>query len=212
MVTQAGQSVKFETSDGLSIEGVLHLPESTPCAGIVICHPHPQYGGAMHDSVVMSVCKAALDIGIAALRFNFRGVGGSEGSYDEGKGEQRDVAAALEQLRGVAEVGESRVGLAGYSFGAAMALRAVDQGVRALIAVSTPTTMANIESADVSCPTLFVAGGEDEFCDAGDLRRLASDTAGEAEVVIVPGVDHVWSSGERELRAAVGAFLEKHLK
>ncbi len=212
MVTEVERSVKFETSDGLRIEGVLHLPEATPSAGVVVCHPHPQYGGDMHNNVVMSVCRAALDSGVAALRFNFRGMGASEGSYDGGTDEQQDVAAALAHLRGVTEVDNSRVGLAGYSFGAAMALRAVDEDVRALITVSTPTSMGAIAAPTVACPALFVSGDADEYNDPQAIRKLAGDSAGVAEAVIVPGVDHFWSGGEEQMRAAVGEFLEKHLK
>ena len=211
MVTQTERAMKFETSDGLNIEGVLHLPEATPSAGIVVCHPHPQYGGDMHNNVVMSVCKTALDSGVAALRFNFRGVGASEGSYDGGGGEQKDVAAALAHLRGVTDVDSSRVGLAGYSFGAAMALMAVDEDVKALITVSTPTSMGTIAAPSVECPILFVAGDSDEYSDPAALEKLAAESAGEAEVVIVPGVDHFWFGGDQQLRAAVSAFIERHL-
>lgn len=210
MVTQTGQQVKFATGDGLSIEGVLHLPESTPCAGIVVCHPHPQYGGDMHNSVVMAICKAALDGGIAALRFNFRGTGASEGSYEGGSGERNDVAAALDHLRGVAEIEESRVGLAGYSFGAAVAMRAVDDNVRVLIAVSPPTTVGEITAPSAACPALFMSGDADDYNDPEAIRKLAEESAGEA--VIVPGVDHFWSTGDEQLRTAVGAFLAEHLR
>jgi alpha/beta superfamily hydrolase len=212
MVTQAEQSVKLATSDGLSIEGVLHLPESTPSAGIVVSHPRPQFGGDMHNNVVMTICSAALDCGIAALRFNFRGVGASEGSYDGGKGERQDVAAALGHLRDVAEVDSSRVGLAGYSFGAAVVLWAVDENVKALITVSTPTSLGTVEAPSVACPALFVSGDADEYNDPQSIRKLAEESAGEAEAVIVPGVNHFWSSGDGELRAAVGEFLAKHLR
>lgn len=212
MVTEAGQSVKFETSDGLGIEGMLHLPDATPSAGIVVCHPHPQYGGDMNNNVVMSICKTALDSGVAALRFNFRGVGASEGSYDGGAGEQKDVAAALAHLRTVKEVESTRVGLAGYSFGAAMALRAVDEDVKALITASTPTSMGTIASPSVECPALFVSGDSDEYSDPVAVEKLAAASVGEAEVVIVPGVDHFWSSGDEQLLAIVGTFIEKHLK
>jgi alpha/beta superfamily hydrolase len=212
MVTQTGQSVKFETIDGLSLEGMLHLPEATPSGGVVVCHPHPQYGGDMQNNVVMSICKAALDRGVAALRFNFRGMGASEGSYDGGDGEQKDVAGALAHLRGETDIDTARVGLAGYSFGAAMALMAVDEDVRALVAVSTPTTMGTLPALTVACSALFVSGDSDEYSDPAAVRKLAEDAAGEAEVMIVPGVDHFWSRGDDELRSAVSTFLEKHLK
>ena len=107
-----GRPVTFD-SDGLTLEGALHLPESTPCAGVVVAHPHPQYGGDMHNNVVHAISRAAADAGAATLRFNFRGAGASEGRYDEGRGEQQDVAAALEYMRGLPEIDSGRVALAG---------------------------------------------------------------------------------------------------
>src|SRR5438093_13728759 len=109
----------------LTLEGALNLPERTPAPGIVVCHPHPMYGGDMHNNVVDAVCQTAAANGIVALRFNFRGAGGSEGIYDNGVGEQDDVGAALAYLRELPEVDGARVALAGYSFGAAIALQAV---------------------------------------------------------------------------------------
>src|SRR5438093_13365536 len=115
----------------LTLEGALNLPERTPAPGIVVCHPHPMYGGDMHNNVVDAVCQTAAADGIVALRFNFRGAGGSEGSYDYGVGEQDDVGAALAYLRELPEVDGARVALAGYSFGAAIALQAVDERLNA---------------------------------------------------------------------------------
>src|SRR6266540_978811 len=114
-------AVTFPSGE-LSLEGLLHLPEQTPAPGIVVCHPHPMYGGDMHNNVVDAICDTAVAEGIAALRFNFRGAGASEGRYDNGVGEQDDVRAALTYLRGLPEVDSARVALAGYSFGAAVAL------------------------------------------------------------------------------------------
>jgi alpha/beta superfamily hydrolase len=124
-------------SDDLTLEGILHLPAGEPAPGIVVCHPHPQYGGDMHNNVVDALCDTALAGGAVALRFNFRGTGGSEGSHDKGIGERNDVRAALAYLRDLPEVDGNRVALAGYSFGAALAVRAASgSDIRALIAVS----------------------------------------------------------------------------
>src|SRR3989449_10367061 len=90
-------------SGALILEGVLDLPERTPAPGIVVCHPHPMYGGDMHNNVVDAVCQTAAADGIVALRFNFRGAGGSEGTYDNGVGGQDDGGAALAYLRGMPE-------------------------------------------------------------------------------------------------------------
>lgn len=205
------EPVTFETEDGLKIEGLLHLPQATPSAGVVVCHPHPLYGGDMHNNVVDAICKASLDNGIAALRFNFRGVGQSEGAYDGGIGEQNDVAGALAYLSGREKTDGSRIGLAGYSFGAAVALRAADHGIKALLAVSVPTVAYEVEAPADSCALLFVSGDQDEYSDPAELHRLASELGDRASVVIMPDVDHFWWGSDEPLVATAGEFLSKHL-
>lgn len=205
------RNVSF-TSDGLTLEGVLHLPDSTPAPGLVVCHPHPQYGGDMWNNVVSAVCQTANESGIAALRFNFCGTGGSAGAYDGGRGEQQDVAAALSYLRSLAEIDAGRVALAGYSFGAGVALRAAagDTGLIALIAISIPTAGGRPQG-DSACPALFLSGDRDQYSDPEALRRLAAGIGDRAEVTVMPGVDHFWAGAEDRLREAVSSYLTRHL-
>ena len=120
------QNVRL-VSGNLTLEGVLHLPASSPSPAVAVCHPHPLQGGNMHNNVVVAICGAAAERGIAALRFNFRGVGGSEGSFGDGVGERADADAALAHLRQLPEVEQHRVGIVGYSFGAAVALLVVGE-------------------------------------------------------------------------------------
>ncbi len=131
--------VTFVSGD-ITLEGVLHLLEQPPSPGVLICHPHPLYGGNMHNNVVTAISGALVEKGLAALRFNFRGVGGSEGSYANGVGEQQDVAAGIAYLRQLPEIDPSSVGVAGYSFGAIQALYAGAEAPRAIAAISTPTS------------------------------------------------------------------------
>ena len=94
-----------------ALEALLHLPDGEPpFPGVVICHPHPQFGGDMYNNVVGALVRAALGVGVAALRFNFRGVGESEGAYDDGNGEPDDVRAALDFMRSQPEIDPKRVG------------------------------------------------------------------------------------------------------
>ena len=198
-------------SGDLTLEGQLHPPDTTPAPGIVVCHPHPQYGGDMHDDVVDALCAAAIENGIAALRFNFRGTGNSEGRYDNGIGEQDDVRAALSYLRDVPEVDSQRIALAGYSFGAGVAVRvASDPDLRAFIGVSLPTMMP-LGGVTLGCPALFVSGDEDEYSDADDLTEFVRSLGPQAELKLLPGLGHFWFGVERDLPNIITPFVKTHL-
>ena len=204
------RSVSFRIG-ALTLEGVLHLPADTPLPAIAVCHPHPMYGGDMHNNVVFALCETAIANGIAALRFNFRGVGASEGRYDNGNGEQDDVHAALAYLRGLSGVDPDRIALAGYSFGAAVALRgAAAEDLCAFIAVSLPTMMP-LTNVTLARPALFVSGDEDEYSDAEDLTEFVASLGAQAELKLLPGLGHFWFGGERDLVDIAGAFLKTHV-
>lgn len=111
--------VEFK-SDSLTLEGVLATPDGAgPFPAVIVCHPHPLYGGSMDNNVVDGLCAGLARQSLASLKFNFRGVGGSQGSFAHGAGEQRDVSAALAYITTVHEIDTGRIGLAGYSAGAA---------------------------------------------------------------------------------------------
>lgn len=212
MELSEGRPVIF-TADGLTLEGVLHLPETTPCPGVVVAHPHPQFGGEMHNNLVDALCRAANSAGAAALRFNFRGVGASEGSFDNGVGEQRDVQGALEYLRGLPEIDASRVAVAGYSFGAMVVLRYANgrDDLSAVVAVSTPTQRGPTVELSMRVPTLFVTGDRDEYCDGALLTEYRDQLGDDVSVVVHPGVDHFWWGSDDRLIETVSAFLRDHL-
>jgi len=203
------RAINFPSGE-LTLEGLLRLLEQTPAPAIVVCHPHPRYGGDMHNNVVDAVCQTAVENGISALRFNFRGAGSSEGRYDNGIGERDDVRAALTYLRGLPEVDSGRVALAGYSFGAAVALHATDERLNAFIAVSLPTAMA-LNDVHVACPALFISGDQDEYSDPGELTRLVHRLGSQAELKLLPGLGHFWFGVERDLQAIIAPFLRAHL-
>ncbi len=126
--------VRFSAS-GVVLEGIFEKPKGeAPFPAVAVCHPHPLYGGDMYNNVVAVICQALAQESIATLRFNFRGVGRSEGSHEEGVGEQADVSAALDFLESREGVDRGRIGLAGYSFGtkAAMPVALREQRVRAV--------------------------------------------------------------------------------
>jgi alpha/beta superfamily hydrolase len=207
----AGSPVEF-ASGALSLEGILHLPEgSVPFPGSVVCHPHPRYGGDMHNNVVGVLVRSCLDSGIAALRFNFRGTGASEGAYEGGGGEICDIGAAIAYLQSRPEIGSSRTVLAGYSFGAAMALgyAMAHPGLAAVVAVSPPTVAGIPAGPAVTAPLLLAAGDRDDFCDTGLLSRLGNDLGIDTELQVMDGVDHFWWGSEARLESAVTDFLAR---
>lgn len=196
-------------SGELSLEGALHLPGASPAPGVVVCHPHPQYGGDMHNNVVIAICEALAGRGCAALRFNFRGAGASEGSFDDGRGERDDVAAALAHLGAQPEVDAGRIGLAGYSFGAMMAAEAASGELRALALVSPPVAQGDLRIA-WGCPALVIGGDADEIGPTDRLRVVAE--APGVELQIVEGADHFWAGSEQRMADAVADFFERHFQ
>jgi uncharacterized protein len=183
------------------LEAVLHRPEPQAAAAVAVCHPHPQYGGDMDNYVVIALCERLSAAGMAALRFNFRGTGKSEGSYEGGAGEVADLAAALRWLRGHDEI--SRLGACGYSFGAMVANRAKDVAAIACVSPANPLVAADV-------PLLLVSGEEDQFVRPAALREFADQHEG-VEVEVFPGVDHFWQSGLGEVTERVVSFLRRHL-
>jgi alpha/beta superfamily hydrolase len=205
-VVASGEPVTFRSGD-LKLEGVFHRPAAVPYPAAVVCHPHPLYGGDMHNSVVTEVCAALVDAGIAALRFNFRGVGRSQGGFGDGVGERDDVLAALAYLRGLEAVDPVKVGLVGYSFGAAVSLLAAGEHVVALAAISPPSFGSAIPPLAIRCPTLLIAGDRDDVAPTGWLTTLAAAIGPHCRVEVVPGADHFWWGHADKLAQTVAGFL-----
>ncbi len=203
------RSETFRSGD-LRLEASIRMPEKVPAPGIVVCHPHPLYGGDMHNNVVAAISDSASDLGFAVLRFNFRGVGASEGSFGGGEGEREDARAALAHLRSLPAV-EERLVLAGYSFGAAVSLVAAPPGLAALVAVSTPTIAVGLADIRVDCPSLFVVGGRDQVAPPDRLAGLNQFLKIPPEVVTVPDADHFWFGQEPPLSDLVRGFLSRTL-
>jgi alpha/beta superfamily hydrolase len=189
----------------------------------LLCHPHPAFGGDLHTPLVADLFRAAATAGLAVLRFNFRGVSPSTGRASGGRDEPADVlaAAAFLDSRGL---GAERMVLCGYSFGAAMALAAIDRGLRtaACVAIGFPT--AAVESLSVresevlaalarGVPTLLLAGERDTFCDPSRLAHWAEVAGGHVQVEVLAGRDHFFADPEarREVVARVLAFLDRRV-
>ena len=181
----------------------------------MVCHPHPLYGGDLSNPVVGSICRVAAAAGFATLRFNFRGTGASGGSHADGHLEPEDVRSAITYLAKEAALPPGAIGLAGYSFGARMALAAgvADDRVAALAAVSPPLASRPIEGLDtLSKPLLLIAGTRDSFVPVEALRALAAPHPDRATVKLVEGEDHFWWSSVEEAARTVGEFFTHHLR
>jgi len=190
------------------LEAILMRPAAEPAAAAVVCHAHPLHGGIMHFKVVFRAAKALQHHGLAALRFNFRGVGRSEGVHDDGRGEQEDVGAALDEL--ARRVPGRPLVLGGFSFGSAMALRAGarDPRVRALFALGFPATMMGDLAFLDGCltPRLFVQGERDALGPPEALRAAVEALPGPRSFVVVPEADHFFTGKLDALQEAVGAW------
>jgi len=201
------ESIRFR-SGAWSLEGRLAAPPAATHAAVV-CHPHPQYGGDMDNPVVVAAAQALAARGVAALRFNFRGVGDSEGSYSGNLSETEDARAALgllnERFSGAA------LALGGYSFGAMVALAAGHDhpGVERLFAISLPATMFDASSFAASTkPKLFLLGDRDQYCPYPALEALVATFAGENELVKLSGADHFLAGFGQAIGEAVAKFVD----
>ncbi len=203
--------VEFNSGE-LTLEGMVMVPPvKLPLPGVVVCHPHPLYGGSMDNNVVDAVCEALTAASFIAMKFNFRGVGASRGEYDAGFGEQDDVRAAIAYLAGLEGVDAARIGLAGYSAGAAFSFRVAmdDRRVRAYAAISPAIPRdAFPELEGFTKPKLFVSGSEDEIVPAAQMERMCGYLPEPKECRIIEGADHFWAWSEAAMAEMVAAFFQ----
>lgn len=166
----------------------------------VVCHPHPLYGGTMTNKVVHYISRAFNDLGVGTVRFNFRGVGASAGSYGHGAGEAEDLAAVLEWV--VAHYPERPVWLAGFSFGAYVAIRgAKHSAVVRLVTVAPPVNLFDLNNAPVpDCPWLLIQGEEDEIVPCADVLGWARGLPHPPRIIRMKGVDHFFHGRLNDLR------------
>lgn len=200
------KSVLFESGD-LKLEGLLDRGESD--AGVVITHPHPQYGGTMHNNVVESLVKAYGKAGYTTLRFNFRGMGRSEGHYDEGVGEQVDVACAVAYLK---NLGLNAVDLAGYSFGAWVNAQAVQDlhDVSRMIMVSPPVNFMDFSFLELTPKIrLIITGSRDDIAPPDMIQKMLPGWNQDSDFHIIQGADHFYWGETGEIEAIVNDFLKK---
>ena len=200
----APQPHSVRTDDGYTLEGELHVAAPARAA-MVLCHPHPQYGGTMRSLVIGALFQALPAVGVTCLRFNFRGVEGSEGTYDDGRGEQRDVRAAVHALDARLDPATPLV-LTGWSFGADVALSTPDPRLAGWLAIAPPLRFVGDELAVATDPRpkLVVLAEHDEFRPAAEVAAQAA-TWPATRVEVVAGASHFFvGRTERVVEAAEG--------
>lgn len=204
------ESITFP-SDDLTLEGLLAKPEGTGSVrGGVVCHPHPLYGGSMYNNVVDAALASMWELGWATLRFNFRGVGASEGEHSGGSGEASDAAAALKFLSNQSGIEAQGAVLAGYSFGAMAAMGAAlalnDLG--ALVLIALPLQMVDTAMLErFKGPIILIAGDNDGYCSRRQLEALHRELGGRSQLKIIEGADHFFGGYEGELAEALASML-----
>ena len=182
-------------------------PGTSPRAVGVVCHPHPLHGGTLQNKVVHTAARAMQELGAPTVRFNFRGVGASDGCYDEGVGEVEDALAACAWAR--ARWHCEALWLAGFSFGSAVALQAaIAARPAALVTVAPPVGRIIVNPIErPQCPWLVVQGERDELVDADEVRRWASAFALPPRLVMLAEAEHFFHGQLGGLRAALIGFL-----
>jgi alpha/beta superfamily hydrolase len=198
------------------LEALLNTGAEHATHAALVCHPHPLYGGTLHNKVVFHAMKALNNFGYPVLRFNFRGAGLSQGEHDHGKGEVEDVRVALDWVDR-----EFHLPLifAGFSFGAAVGLRVAcaDARVRAVIGLGLPVDAIDDRVydfgflRDCTKPKLFVSGDRDQFAPRAKLERVVEALPEPKKLVIVQGADHFFEGRLRELREAIETWVREVL-
>jgi alpha/beta superfamily hydrolase len=191
---------------------MLDLPRDTePVGAAVVCHPHPQHGGTMHNKVAHTLARTFSRLGFAALRFNFRGTEGSEGRWDEGRGEVDDALAAAHFMR-TAYRGLP-LWISGFSFGAAMAIKAAQrESFAGLVSVAPAVSRFHADPGpQPGCPWLIVQGDADELVAADETIAWVNSLEPGPELVILPDAEHFFHGRLVDLREAVTAFVSAYL-
>ena len=196
--------------DDITLEGLFAPPDDPDSVGVVLCHPHPLYGGEMRNNVVTAFADAFQKVGMATLRFNFRGVGGSGGSHGGGEAEQADVAGAISCL--LDRCSPAKLIVCGYSFGSMVGLRvaADDHRVDAMIGIGVPVERIGASDIDhAGKPILLISGDSDHVSELSGLQKMADELPEPKRLVVLEGTDHFLIGHEGEATDAALQFISK---
>lgn len=195
------------------IEALIAMPSGAPKGFAVVCHPHPLYGGALSNKVTYTLASCALKCGLAAVRFNFRGVGKTEGAHDEGRGETEDTLAVAAWMR--ERLPGARLLLAGFSFGAYVSLKAAARARPALqISIALPFKYFNSEPLPPrpGAPWLVVHGLDDEVVSYAETKAQLEHYDPPPELVTLDGVGHFFHGRLNDLEQTVTGFIRRQWK
>lgn len=199
-------------SKKLTLEGIITTPQGVPepYPAILVCHPHPMLGGNMDHPVVTAICGAADREGIATLRFNFRGVGSSEGSFSNGKDEQNDAKVALSILKHWPSIDKKKLAMVGYSFGASVLLNGLKhyKDAKSLALIAPP--ISSVEGSRIKNdkrPKLFIVGQRDKVAPSVDLQSAIDDMRQPVQFREVPEVDHSLGTQIEAVAEQVAQFV-----
>lgn len=183
------------------LEALLEEPEdAAPIEAALVCHPHPQHGGTMHNKVVYRIARGLRSTGAVVLRFNYRGVNLSEGKYDEGEGELEDARAALDYLR--ARYPELPFTVAGFSFGSRIALRLGCGIAKRVIAVGFPAMYQDKASLDTcTTPRVFIESTRDQFCSVEQIEAIVARLPEPKKLILIEAQDHFFGGALEALEA-----------
>ena len=196
------ETLRFRAADGTELEGD-RLTPADPVGAAVVCHPHPLYGGTRNDAVVAAISRTLVGAGLRTLRFDFRGAGGSSGTHGFGTDELLDVVAAID----AAAIDDRPFVLAGYSFGADVALAVDDPRIdRWIAAAPVLSVFSTFAAATDPRPKLLVAAAHDQFMAAAELSATVS-TWTATEVAPIESADHFFGGRFQRLEAAVSTAL-----
>ena len=211
------QSAVTFKAKGLNFEGVVATPDADggPYPGVVMCHPHPLFRGNMDNNVVLAVTFELVQQGFATLRFNFRGVGNSEGEHTKGELEYQEVLGALDFMKAWKGVDGGTLGLIGYSFGTSVILgnAAVQKRPRVFVLISPP--LRALESTPLKKdkrPKLIISGDQDKLVQSEQLKPVLESFSHPPALKVVEGADHFWGGKESQLVGLVSRFFVENLK
>jgi len=201
----------FFRSTAIQLEGLLSVHEALSVkGGVILCHPHPQYGGDMHSPVITTAVEAASQEGFSTLRFNFRGVGKSEGSYSDGIGEKEDVKAAIDYLYSKQKDSNLPLILLGYSFGAwaGLPVGVQDSRIQGMAVIAPPLELYDFGFLK-GCKKrkLLMAGSRDFFCPVPLFEKWYGHLEEPKSLVIIQGADHFFFSHTRFLIQPLREFI-----